>query len=74
MSYGAFSAIDLLQATDDLAGIAIPQNMQGKSWRNLWSSPDKKLPWREDFFYSYFREGRFATPTVTALRTDSMKL
>lgn len=66
--------IDLAPTFLELAGIAIPQNMQGKSWKNLWSSPDKKLPWREDFFYSYFREGRFATPTVTALRTDSMKL
>jgi arylsulfatase A-like enzyme len=66
--------IDLAPTFLDLAGIAIPQSMQGKSWRNLWRSQNKNSPWREDFFYSYFREGRFATPTVTALRTDSMKL
>jgi len=66
--------IDLAPTFLELAGIAIPQHMQGKSWRNLWSSQNTELPWRDDFFYSYFREGRFATPTVTALRTDSMKL
>jgi len=66
--------IDLAPTFLELAGIAIPQHMQGKSWKNLWSSQNTELPWRDDFFYSYFREGRFATPTVTALRTDSMKL
>ena len=30
--------------------------------------------WRTSFFYSYFREGRSAAPTVNAVRTDQAKL
>jgi arylsulfatase A-like enzyme len=66
--------IDLAPTFLDLAGIAIPQSMQGKSWKTLWSDRAKASNWRDDFLYSYFREGKFAAPTVTALRTDTMKL
>ena len=66
--------IDLAPTLLDLAGIPIPENMQGRSWKPLWTSSKEKPAWRDDFFYSYFREGKFATPSVTALRTSAMKL
>jgi arylsulfatase A-like enzyme len=66
--------IDLAPTFLDLAGIPIPKQMQGYSWKSLWTSGQDKPAWRDDFFYSYFREGKFAAPTVTALRTDAMKL
>ena len=64
--------IDLAPTFLDLAGIPIPKEMQGHSWKSLWTSQEAKPAWRDDFFYSYFREGKFAAPTVTAIRTDAM--
>lgn len=66
--------IDLAPTFLELAGIPIPQTMQGKSWKHLWNNSGESTVWRDDFLYSYFREGKFAAPTVLALRTDSMKL
>ncbi len=52
----------------------IPAEMQGRSWRPLVSGGSPPADWRTSFFYSYFREGRSAAPTVNAVRTDSAKL
>lgn len=57
----------------DLAGVPIPAAMHGRSWKPLLSgAPD--APWRDSFFYCYFFERGFATPTTTAVRTTGAKL
>lgn len=57
----------------DLAGVPVPSAMHGRSWRPLLEGR-AEVPWRENFFYCYFFERGFATPTTTALRTSDAKL
>lgn len=65
--------IDLAPTLLDLAGVAIPAQMQGRSWRPLLEG--KKTDWRSSFFYEYFQERNYpAIPTVLAVRTGSAKL
>lgn len=64
--------IDLAPTLLDFAGVAIPSSMQGKSWKPLLEG--KAAPWRTAWFYEYFREAAFFTPTVTAVRTETAKL
>lgn len=64
--------IDLAPTLLDFAGVAIPKEMQGKSWRPLLEG--KKTEWRHAFFYCYFYERNFNIPTTTAVRTDAAVL
>lgn len=64
--------IDLAPTILDVAGLAIPEQMQGKSWRPLFDG--KSEGWREAFFYEYFFERNFAIPTILAARTETTKL
>jgi arylsulfatase A-like enzyme len=77
--------IDLAPTFLDLAGVAIPKDMHGKSWKPLLSKEVPKEPFRASFFYEYFREeggkkaaapavGGFNTPTMTGVRTATHKL
>lgn len=65
--------IDLAPTFLDLAGVKIPAEMQGRSWKPLLAG-ESATDWRKSYFYSYFREGRSPTPTVTAVRTETAKL
>ena len=65
--------IDLAPTLLDLAGVEIPAEMQGRSWKPLLAG-ESATDWRKSYFYSYFREGRSPTPTVTAVRTETAKL
>jgi hypothetical protein len=40
----------------------------------LLTGDPARADWRPAWFYSYFREGRTAAPTVTAVRTEAAKL
>ena len=65
--------IDLAPTILGLAGIQVPEAVQGRSLQPLLvgeSSPD----WRTAYFYEYFEEQPFPTPTVFAARTDAAKL
>jgi arylsulfatase A-like enzyme len=64
--------IDLAPTLLDFAGVAVPNPMQGRSWRPLLEG--RAVNWRRAFFYEYFFERNFATPTVLAVRTDTAKL
>jgi arylsulfatase A-like enzyme len=57
----------------DYAGAAPLPKAQGRSLRPLL---DGRAPadWRTAFFYEYFREANFQSPTVLALRTSTHKL
>jgi arylsulfatase A-like enzyme len=76
--------IDLAPTFLDLAGVAVPRDMHGKSWKPLLTKDPLKEPFRTSFFYEYFREtggkkaapavGGFNTPTMTGVRTATHKL
>jgi arylsulfatase A-like enzyme len=66
--------IDLAPTLLELAGLPVPQEMQGKSWKRLLESTEKLSDWRSSFFYNYFLERPFGTPSVTAVRTSNAKL
>jgi len=56
----------------DAAGIESPDYMEGQSLLQLLDDPD--TDWRDHFFYSYFYEPPYPTPTSFALVTDRFKL
>jgi arylsulfatase A-like enzyme len=57
----------------ELAGVPVPAAMQGRSWKPLLEGKTD-VTWRDGFFYCYFFERNFATPTTTAVRTETAKL
>jgi arylsulfatase A-like enzyme len=63
---------DLAPTFLDLAGVPVPKEMHGRSLKPLLVG--KPSDWRRAFFYCYFRERAFNTPTVTAVRTEAAKL
>jgi arylsulfatase A-like enzyme len=65
--------IDIAPTILDLAGVQVPVEMQGRSWRPLLQAgptPD----WRQSFLAEYFLESGYATPTTVAIRTIAAKL
>ena len=64
---------DLASTFLDLAGVALPESLQGRSWRPLLEGTPGD--WRQAYLYAYFFERGFeAIPTVTAVRTAKAKL
>ena len=71
--------LDLAPTLLDLAGVAVPLEMQGRSWRPLFAAPlasaAPRTPWRDAFLAEYFQEtGYPQTPTMAAVRTADAKL
>ncbi|HUR54906.1 MAG TPA: sulfatase [Gemmataceae bacterium] len=76
--------IDLAPTFLDLAGVPVPKDIHGKSWKPLLEKNPPPTPFRTSFFYEYYREnggkkaapnvGGFNTPTLTAVRTPTHKL
>lgn len=66
--------LDLAPTLLELAGVAVPPEMQGRSWRSLLEG--RRTPWREAWFYEYFAEKQPGSrvPDITAVRTASAKL
>lgn len=66
--------LDLAPTLLDFAGVAVPQEMQGQSWRSLLT--DSPSSWRQSWFYEYFAEDQknARVPDVTAVRTTDAKL
>jgi arylsulfatase A-like enzyme len=64
--------IDLAPTLLDFAGVDIPKEMHGHSWRPLLEG--KPVAWRKAWLYEYFLERGYASPTVLAVRTDTAKL
>jgi hypothetical protein len=64
--------IDIAPTILDLAGVSVPAPMQGRSWRPLLEG--KAADWRRAFFYCYYFERGFRTPTMMAVRDERTKL
>jgi arylsulfatase A-like enzyme len=57
----------------DFAEASPLPGQQGRSMRPLVSG-EKPDDWRKAFFYEYFKEPMFTSPTVLAVRTETQKL
>lgn len=64
--------IDLAPTFLDLAGVAVPPEMQGASWKEL-AAGRKPARWRQSFFAEYYKE-LGDVPTCFAIRTTTHKL
>jgi arylsulfatase A-like enzyme len=65
--------IDIAPTILDLAGVAVPPEMQGRSWRPLLAG-GSVTNWRQSFLAEYILENGFAIPTTAILRTTDAKL
>jgi arylsulfatase A-like enzyme len=65
--------IDLAPTLLDLAGVAVPSEMQGASWKSL-AAGQKSPQWRQSFLAEYFYESGVSVPTIVGVRTDNAKL
>jgi arylsulfatase A-like enzyme len=66
--------IDLAPTFLDLAGVPVPAEMQGASWKAL-AAGQKPANWRQSFLAEYFYEnGGGDTPTLVGVRTATAKL
>jgi arylsulfatase A-like enzyme len=66
--------IDLAPTFLDLAGVPVPPEMQGASWKAL-AAGQKPAHWRQSFLAEYFYEnGGGDTPTLVGVRTANAKL
>lgn len=63
--------LDLAPTLLDVAGIPVPEDMQGESLRKLWK--DQDVDWRDAIYYHYYEKGFGATPHY-GIRTDRYKL
>ncbi len=64
--------VDVAPTLLDYAGVAVPGQMHGRSWRPLFEG--KTGDWRKAFFYAYFNDDEIGVPTVLAVRTETAKL
>ena len=64
--------IDVAPTLLDIAGISIPENMDGQSFKALMEG--EKINWRKELLYEYYWERNYPyTPTTHALLTDRYK-
>jgi len=64
--------IDLAPTFLDLAGVAVPKQMHGASWKQL-AAGNKPANWRKSFLAHYYKE-LGDTPTCVGIRTTDAKL
>ena len=64
--------IDLAPTFLDLAGVPVPKEMQGASWKEF-AAGRKPANWRQSFFAEYYK-GLCEVPTCYAIRTATHKL
>lgn len=65
--------IDYAPTILDFAAADPLPDTQGRSLRPLLGG-ERPDDWRKAFFYEYFKEPQYASPTVLAVRTDTQKL
>src|SRR5688572_20207647 len=54
--------LDLAPTLLDFAGVPVPREMQGSSWKSLLEG--NMAGWRNSFFYEYFLEANLGPPSV----------
>ena len=66
--------LDLAPTLLDFAGVPVPKDMPGQSWRPLLT--EARPNWRQSWFYEYFAEKQQGSrvPDITAVRTADAKL
>ncbi len=65
--------IDIAPTILDLAGVAIPSTMQGRSWRPLLNG-SLVTNWRQSFVGEYVLESGYAIPTTVSVRMPGAKM
>ena len=63
--------LDIPPTLLDMAGVKIPDEMQGRSLREIWKGNPEK--WRDALYYHYYEKGFGATPHY-GIRTTNYKL
>ena len=67
--------LDVAPTLLDLAGVSIPEQMDGRSFKGLAEGSMEPDAWRGAMLYEYFWEFNFPqTPTTFAIRTNEFKL
>lgn len=61
--------IDLAPTLLEMAGVAVPQKMEGESFLPILQSP--KASGRKAWLYEYFKDFPYRPPTMHAVRTDT---
>ena len=64
--------LDIAPTLLDIAGIKIPESMQGRSLHPLFDKPDD-VKWREAIYYQFYETG-WGVPQHYGLRTNKYKL
>ena len=64
--------IDLAPTFLELAGVPVPPEMQGVSWKAL-AVGQKPANWRQSFLAEYFYESGVNIPTIVGVRTTGAK-
>ena len=63
--------LDLAPTLLDLAGVEVPVEMQGRSWKPLLRG--ERVEWRQSFLYEYFKDWPYPVPPLLAVRTPEWK-
>ena len=67
--------LDIAPSILDIAGISIPEQFEGESFKGLADGSADPAQWRDAMLYEYFWEFNFPhTPTTFAIRTNDFKL
>jgi N-acetylglucosamine-6-sulfatase len=68
---GIVANVDVAPTVLDLAGLPVPERMQGRSLRPMLAEPDARV--RDALLYSYWFEPPYPVPTAHAVVTDRYK-
>ena len=67
--------LDIAPTILEIAGVAIPEQFEGESFKGLAEGSANPAEWRDAMLYEYFWEFNFPhTPTTFAIRTNDFKL